>query len=260
MNELSIFSNPEFGEVRGFLHNDEPWFIANDVCAALGLVNTTDALESLDLDEVSVLQTLSNSERVSEISGLRKDTRIVSESGLYVLVFKSRKPNAKRFRRWVTGEVLPAIRKTGSYGKPTQPTFTPSYTEQLGALRMMLEAAQLSPDAVALGLNAANRALTGADMLAASGVHLSLPAQDAALTPTQIAEIVQRGMTARKINRLLARKGFQEKQAGVWVVLGPGKPYMRHEPVNKVHSNGTPVIQLKWFRTIVPLVEAWLDS
>lgn len=248
---LAIFSSAEFGQVRGLLRDGEPWFVAKDVCEILELGNVSQALVHLDADEKGIIN-------VDTLGGQQK-TLAITESGLYALIFRSRKPEARKFRKWVTSEVLPEIRKFGGYGQSSQHVFTPTYTEQLAVLRMMLEAAQLSPDAIALGMNSANRALTGLDMLKASDVHLVPTVQDVALTPTQIAEIVQRGMTARKINKLLARKGFQEKQAGLWVVLAPGTPYARHEPVNKAHSNGTPIIQLKWFRTIVPLIEAWLD-
>lgn len=251
---LAIFSSDEFGQIRGLLRDGEPWFVANDVARALGYSVPKDAVAThckyAELFKGGDLPPLSNSPY---------GMKIIPESDMYRLIMRSRLPSAERFEVWVMEDVLPSIRKTGSYGQSSQRVFTPTYTEQLAVLRMMLEAAQLSPDAIALGMNSANRALTGLDMLKASDVHLVPTVQDVALTPTQIAEIVQRGMTARKINKLLARKGFQEKQAGLWVVLAPGVPYARHEPVNKAHSNGTPVIQLKWFRTIVPLIEAWLD-
>lgn len=113
--EIAIFNNPEFGKIRVLLRDGEVWFIANDVCAILELENTTRALETLEEDEKSVLAIFTNSNCPNDCKDLRKDTRIVSESGLYALIFKSRKPEAKKFRKWVTSEVLPAIRKTGKY-------------------------------------------------------------------------------------------------------------------------------------------------
>lgn len=86
-----------------------PWFVAKDVCRVLEIVNHHDALASLDDDEkgVAITDPLS--------TGGKQEVRTISESGLYSLIFRSRKPEARRFRKWVTGEVLPAIRKTGSY-------------------------------------------------------------------------------------------------------------------------------------------------
>lgn len=100
----------ESNEVRAVMIQDEPWFVARDICWVLSLKNVTEALRGLDEDERKQLDTnIIN----SEVGG--RGTLVVNESGLYSLVFKSRKAAAKRFRKWVTSEVLPTIRKTGSY-------------------------------------------------------------------------------------------------------------------------------------------------
>lgn len=117
-NEVAIFDNPEFGSVRVVMRDGEPWFVAKDVCEILGLENVAWAIETLDNDEKSFLGSITNSDTCNNFSGLRKDSRIISESGLYALIFKSRKPIAIKFRKWVTSEVLPAIRKTGVYCVP----------------------------------------------------------------------------------------------------------------------------------------------
>lgn len=110
--------------VRAMLRDGEPWFVAADVCAALDLGNTTRALERLDADE----QALSS---IQGISRGNDAVNLINESGLYSLVLGSRKPEAKRFRRWVTGEVLPAIRKTGGYSaQPVKPAVQlPDFTD-----------------------------------------------------------------------------------------------------------------------------------
>ena len=115
MNELQIFENPEFGRVRTVSVDNEPWFFAKDVCDALS-VATNHVRESLDEDEVSNLRT---TEIGPEFGG--KAPLIVSEAGLYSLILKSRKPEAKAFKRWITHEVIPAIRKTGGYQVPQSP-------------------------------------------------------------------------------------------------------------------------------------------
>jgi len=94
----------ESKEVRSMNINGDPWFVAADVCAILGIVNPTQAVGQLDDDE-----------RAMQNIGRQGDANIISESGLYALVFRSNKPQAKPFRKWVTSEVLPAIRKTGKY-------------------------------------------------------------------------------------------------------------------------------------------------
>ena len=107
--ELQIFENPEFGRVRTVSVDNEPWFFAKDVCDALS-VATNHVRQSLDEDEVSNLRT---TEIGPEFGG--KAPLIVSEAGLYSLILKSRKPEAKAFKRWITHDVIPAIRKTGGY-------------------------------------------------------------------------------------------------------------------------------------------------
>lgn len=107
MNELQIFNNEEFGEVRTVVLNSEPMFCLADVCKALDIKNATDVAKRLDDDERTRLNL-----------GRQGETNFVTESGLYAVILRSDKPNAKKFRKWITGEVLPSIRKTGSYGKP----------------------------------------------------------------------------------------------------------------------------------------------
>lgn len=106
-NEAQTFVSEKFGSVRAVIINNEPWFVAVDVCRALELTNSRMAIERLDDDEkgVSSIDTL----------GGKQTMAIINEPGLYTLVLGSRKPEAKEFKRWVTHEVIPTIRKTGGY-------------------------------------------------------------------------------------------------------------------------------------------------
>lgn len=106
-NNLMIFENETFGKVRTLNLNGEPWFVAADVCKALELGTTAKALGRLDEDEkgMNSIHTLGGRQRVS----------IISESGLYSLILGSRKPEARAFKRWITHEVIPSIRKHGAY-------------------------------------------------------------------------------------------------------------------------------------------------
>lgn len=105
MNQLQIFSNSEFGEIRTTAKDGEPLFVAADVCRVLEIANTTDAIKRLDDDE-----------KASFNLGLSGGTtNCITESGLYSLVLGSRKPEAKAFKRWITHDVIPTIRKTGGY-------------------------------------------------------------------------------------------------------------------------------------------------
>lgn len=105
MNELQIFENSEFGQIRTITKNNEPWFVASDICKALDIANTTQAMQRLDDDEKSMLN-------IGLSGGY---TNCVNEYGLYNLVLASRKKEAREFKRWITHEVLPSIRKNGGY-------------------------------------------------------------------------------------------------------------------------------------------------
>lgn len=122
------YGENENAPIRVQVINGETWFVAKDVCDRLGLTNSRKALQSLDNDEKGVT--------TGYTLGGNQTMAIVNESGLYSLVFQSRKPGAKKFRKWVTMEVLPSIRKTGSYSvKPVRKRLPmPKYrSEELGA-------------------------------------------------------------------------------------------------------------------------------
>lgn len=107
--------------VRSTVIDGEPWFVAADVCAVLGLKNTKQAVDRLDQEDKAMLNI--------GLSG--GETNVVNESGLYSLILGSRKPEAKRFKRWVTGEVLPSIRKTGAYVGPDAQLAQPGQPQTL---------------------------------------------------------------------------------------------------------------------------------
>ena len=107
MNDLQIFRNAQFGQVRIIDRSGEPWFVAADVANSLDIQNIRQNLSELDDDEkgVSIIYTLGGNQEVA----------IINEPGLYSLIFRSRKPEARTFKRWITHEVIPSIRKTGGY-------------------------------------------------------------------------------------------------------------------------------------------------
>ena len=108
MNELMIFENEKFGFVRTVVIDNEPWFVGRDIARALGYKDTADAIKThVDTDDKLTRQFAD--------SGQRREMIIISESGLYSLIFGSQLQSAKKFKRWVTSEVLPSIRKNGGY-------------------------------------------------------------------------------------------------------------------------------------------------
>ena len=108
MNELQIFNSEEFGDIRTVTINNEPWFVGKDVAEALGYVDTFGALKKHVSEEDKLVCQIDS-------AGQKRDVTVINESGLYALIFGSKLESAKRFKHWVTSEVLPSIRRTGSY-------------------------------------------------------------------------------------------------------------------------------------------------
>lgn len=104
-NSIEVFENPIFGQIRMVMVDDEPMFCLIDVCRALEIKNATDVAKRLDEDELTRLN----------LGGRAGESNFITESGLYAVILRSDKPNAKKFRKWVTSDVLPTIRKTGGY-------------------------------------------------------------------------------------------------------------------------------------------------
>ncbi len=142
MNNLTIYENEEFGTVRTVVVDGEPWFVGKDVAEALGYSNSRKALlDHVDNEDKGVTN--------CDTLGGNQNLTIINESGVYALIFGSKLPNAKKFKHWVTSEVLPSIRKTGSYNLPG------TYKEALQQLliqveeneRLALENSEMKPKA-----------------------------------------------------------------------------------------------------------------
>ena len=142
MNEIQIFNNEEFGQIRTTLTGDESRFIGSDIATALGYTNPAKAIRD-HVDEEDKL-----TERIV-LSGQAREAITINESGVYALILGSRLPSAKKFKRWVTSEVLPSIRKTGGYNLPQ------TYADALRALadqaeqteKLRLENSEMKPKA-----------------------------------------------------------------------------------------------------------------
>lgn len=116
MNKLQIFNSAEFGEIRTVTIDNEPWFVGKDVALALGYSNASKAVSVHVEEEDRILKVLEADSQNGNV--VKTQTALINESGLYALIFGSKLESAKRFKHWVTSEVLPTIRKTGSYQKP----------------------------------------------------------------------------------------------------------------------------------------------
>lgn len=197
MNELRIFNNADFGDVRTVEKDGNIWFVGKDVAEALGYARTADAVKAhIDADDKGVCDL--------PTPGGRQATTIINESGLYSLVLSSKLPSAKAFKRWITSEVIPSIRKTGSYNKPSkQPT-----TQQEQRAKAMLLNAQSRQYKLWLRLAETTDLpdykhicqQKAAEVLAGSPVLPMQKAEKKTLSATEIGKIL--GITAHKVGML----------------------------------------------------------
>lgn len=139
MTDIQLFQNDQFGQVRVIERDGEPWFVAKDVCECLGIINVSQACDRLDDDEKANICKTDISESGLNIELPNRGLCIISEPGLYSLVLCSNKPEAKLFKRWITHDVIPSIRKTGAYQLAPK-----SYAEALRALANEVEQKELA--------------------------------------------------------------------------------------------------------------------
>lgn len=241
MNELKIFNNPEFGQVRTITLDGEPWFVGKDVADALGYSNSRDALarhvDDEDKTSVVIPDTGSN---------YKSKTTLINESGLYSLVLSSKLPTAKQFKHWVTSEVLPAIRKHGGYLTPEK-----------------VEEALLNPDTIiklATELKAEREARKNAELEAASAKQLigelkpkadytdRILSSKGTVPTTAIAK--DYGMSAKALNQKLHELRVIYRMGSQWFLYAKyqAKGYTHSKTFDFKHSDGRPdcKMQTEW--------------
>lgn len=190
MNELSVFENEEFGEIRTVIIENEPWFCLSDVCKALGLTQPSKVKERLNEKGVSSIPTLT--------AGGEQKLLYINESNLYKTIFQSRKESAERFTGWVTSEVLPCIRKNGIY-----------------ATDNVIDNILNNPD---FGIELLTKLKEErAARIEAEKTNAILMHVNKTYTMTEIAKEI--GLkSANELNKILAEKKIQYKSNGTWVM------------------------------------------
>ncbi len=204
--------------VRG--ENGEPWFHAGDVCTVLGFGNPRQALDShVDEDDVQKLDTI-------DALGRTQQVNYVSEPGLYALIFGSTKPEAKEFKRWVTHEVLPAIRKTGRYALLSETSIQEAIENNAWMAELLGSCLSLYS---LLGLSGEKRMMAvRKHMLQQYGVNLddALPGiSGKTITLTELGAIF--GKNAQEVRALLRELGLQILENDEWVIVDPDKVFFR---------------------------------
>ena len=211
MNDIQVFSNEKFGQVRTVMQDGEPWFVAADVCRALEHTNVTVAVERLDDDEKAKFNL-----------GLPGgQTTCVNEPGLYSLVLGSRKKEAKDFKRWITHEVIPTIRKTGGYVHNSE-VFIQNYlpfaddtTKQL--FRLTLDVVDKQNKQIADQQKEIAEKSSVIEEMTPKATYYDLVINSPDLTATTIIA-KDYGKSATWLNRFLNEKGVQFRQGKTWVL------------------------------------------
>jgi len=232
----------------------DPWFTAADVCAALEMGNARQALEShVDPEDVQKLDTLT--------AGGKQSVNHINESGIYALILGSTKPEAKRFKRWVTSEVLPTLRKTGTYSVPTSAPALPGSPQAVEeAFACGLRIAKLcgfEGNHALLSADRCSREFTGRSALQVIGATLLADPRGRIYTPTDLGKMLDPPQSARKVNLTLAAAGMQAPDVrGAWVPTPTAEGLFEWLDTGKRHSDGTPVKQLKWFDGVLARIGA----
>ena len=233
MNELKVFNNPEFGKVRTVEINGEPWLVGKDVAAALGYQNPQRAIrDHVDEEDKGVTEMVT--------PGGKQSVPIINESGLYSLVLSSKLPGAKKFRRWVTSEVLPSIRKTGHY------TAKPMTDYQMESIRVrkaqLLERLAKEYDGTYRQVLQAHatKELTGEYLLPLPYIG------EKTYSAQELGEKL--GISANKVGMLANRNHLKTKQYGTWV--------------NDVAKNcpGKEVPSFRYYESVVPVLKTIISK
>lgn len=237
MNQLQIFKSEEFGEVRTVTIDNEPWFVASDICKALELSNATVSVQRLDEDEKSKFNL--------GLSG--GDTNCVNEYGLYSLVLASRKPEAKKFKRWITHEIIPSIRKHGGYiaGQETM-SDDELLAKALVVAQSKIAEKQNRIEELTKEVNVKDQVI--GELRPKADYTDKILKNPGLVTITQIAK--DYGMSAIEMNRKLHELGIQFKQSDQWLLYRRyhGMGYTHSETVDITRADGRPDIKMntKW--------------
>ena len=207
MNQLTIFTSPEFGSIRTMEINGDVWFVGKDVAETLGYANASKALAD-HVDEEDKL----NNETLSSLG--QRGGWLINESGLYSLILSSKLPTAKKFKHWVTSEILPSIRKTGSYTVETKPDdkllaieLTKVQNERAKILMQLADTETLSQDWKNIIVSKTVEILTGEKLL-------PLPESEITYSATEIGEMF--GVSAQKIGRIANENKMKNLEYGKW--------------------------------------------
>lgn len=239
MNDLQIFENEKFGKIRAIEIENAPYFVAKDVCEILEIKNSRQALTRLDDDE--------KADVILNDGSQNRNMSIVNEYGLYSLVLSSRKSEAKEFKRWITHEVIPSIRKTGGYIAGEE-----NMSEEelvLKAMEVMTRKVKALEEKTAKleTENSAQFQLIG-ELKPKADYTDRILQNKGLVTITAIAK--DYGMSGEKMNEKLHELGVQYKQSGQWLLYREyhNNGYTHSETIDLTHKDGSRFVRMntKW--------------
>lgn len=231
MNELQIFQNEEFGTIRTIEQDGEPWFVGKDVAAALGYSKERNAIGT-HVDEED-----KKDARIQGSLGGTQSMVVINESGLYSLVLSSKLPNAKKFKRWVTSEVLPSIRKNGGYlaGQESM-----SNEELMARALLMAQNTIAEREKRIQSLQAQNELKDQiiADFEPIRTYVDTILESPGTMSTAQIA--ADYDITPQKLNKILHEERVQRKVNGQWILYKSymGQGYTKSKTFQFTHSDG----------------------
>ena len=236
MNKIQIFNNTEFGSVRTVMINDEPYFVGKDVAGILGYADVNKAVAMHVDDEDKKLN-----DKTSPSFGQRGAT-LINESGVYSLIFGSKLPTAKKFKHWVTSEILPAIRKHGAY--MTENTLEQALASPDFLIKLATELKSEKEKRVALETQVAVNNQIINELKPKADYTDTILQNKGLVTVNQIAK--DYGMSAKELNKKLNALGVQYKQSGQWLLYAKyqDKGYTHSKTFNFRHSDGRPDIKM----------------
>lgn len=256
-NEMMIFENSEFGKINVLERDGEPWFVAKEVADILGYSQTNSMNKIIDAEDKHTHTILQN-------GGNYVNQALINESGLYSAIFGSTLPKAKAFKHWVTSEVLPSIRKTGGYKAESTTSDLdislsklPEITASFIAMKALAESMGFDENQRLFSANHAVKRISGVDCMDLIGFkQIEYKPNIQHHTPSVLGDMC--GISAIKMNRILQEKELQKetrdyKNRLVWVVTEKGKEFSRMVDTGKLHSDGSPVTQIKWAESVLSL-------
>lgn len=265
--ELAIFENEKFGQIRSFLREGDPWFVAKDVCEILEIEwRGFDSIVPLDDDEKDVA--------LISTPGGKQEMIIISESGLYVLIFKSRKKEARAIRKWITSEVIPSIRKTGKYvvgnpvtGKSLENIFDRVRPlDMLDAIYQYRQSGEIEKAHILaknwerhFGFSAFDEesdpdedSSACIDPAADNSKLIANPLSDKLLSPAKIGSFLSPQLTGKEVNKLLCKMNLQKKDHRGYIPTSKGAAYT---------TSRTPyAVNLRWKMEIIEVIKLFFQS